>query len=242
MLLTKLIPPKSQQVKEAVSVFNRFLEEPHATPNERLELLIAGGRGCGKSTIASGMIIKACEESKYNGFCLRKKSDSQKWVVEQLEWSLGQLGVPNQRSLSTRSFSLLGGKSRIVVRALDIGMQELYARTVSMPNKRFVWIDAAEELESEREYLDVIENLQLRENPIVILTFNPKPRKDHWLNVYSEEILRHNGRGNRWVFKPTYFDMDKEMLGEEFFRNAEQMRITNPIAYVHEYLGISTEG
>lgn len=242
MLLTKLIPPKSRQLKEAVSVFNRFLEEPHTTLNEKLELLIAGGRGCGKSTIASGMMIKACGESKANGICLCKSSDSQRWVIEQLVWSLRQLDVANEKSLPTHSFTLTESKSKISVRGIDIGMQELYAKTVSMPQKRFVWIDAAEELEREREYLDVLENLQLRENPIVILTYNPKPDKDHWLNLYSDEILRHNGSGNRWVFKPMYLDMEKDMLGEEFFRRAEQVRITNPMEYVHEYLGIPTEG
>ena len=242
MLLTKLIPPKSRQLKEAVSVFNRFLEEPHATLNERLELLIAGGRGCGKSTIASGMMIKACGESKANGICLRKSSDSQRWVIEQLEWSIRQLEVANEKSLHSRSFTLSESKSKIRVMGIDIGMKELYYKSVSVPNRRFVWIDSAEELASEREYVDVIETLKLRENPIVILTYNPKPDKDHWLNLYSDEILRHNGSGNRWVFNPTYFDMDKDMLGEEFFRNAEQMRITNPMEYVHEYLGIPTEG
>lgn len=241
MLLTKLIPPKSRQIKEAVSIFNRFLEEPHDTLNERLELLIAGGRGCGKSTIASGMMIKACGESKANGICLRKSSDSQRWVIEQLEWSLRQLEVANKRSLPTHSFTQTESKSRISVMGIDIGIQELYYKSVSTPNKRFVWIDSAEELASEREYVDVIETLKLRENPIVILTYNPKPYKDHWLNMYSDEILRHNGSGNRWVFKPTYFDMEKDMLGEEYFRRAEQVRITNPMEYVHEYLGIPTE-
>ena len=54
MLLTKLIPRRSTEIKDAVSCFNRFIEEPHKYPEEKCEMFIYGGRGCCKSSIAAG--------------------------------------------------------------------------------------------------------------------------------------------------------------------------------------------
>ena len=72
MLLTKLIPPRSAEIKDAVACFNRLLEEPHTSIAERCEMFIYGGRGCCKSTVAAGMMLKANKELDGWGICIRK--------------------------------------------------------------------------------------------------------------------------------------------------------------------------
>ena len=241
MLLTKLIPPRSQQIKEALNVFNRFLEEPHEDPNERLELLIEGGRGSGKSSIAGGMILKANHERGDSSICIRKTTqDCVKWSMDQVEWSVHKIGKSREEysiSYQSKTIGLRNSSSRIYFKGLDDGKMMR-----GILNMGFVWIEEAEELSGESEYMELIASLQLRENPIIILTYHPDRNRNHWLNRYASEIIEHNGRDNRWVFRPCYLDMEEEMLGKTFFQQADMLRVTNPRAYAHEYLGIPLEG
>ena len=248
MLLTNLIPPKSQQIKEALSVFNRFLEEPHKDPNERLELLIEGGYGCGKSSIGGGMILKACEERGDCGICITKSArDSVDWNLDNVKWCIEKLGIPSNRysiSIQAKRITLnnYNSQTNIYFKGIDDGLQSIGWQTRGIKNNRYVWIENAEELTSINEYVDTINELQLKVNPIVVLTYRPNKNNNHWLNRYAAEIHKKNGKDNRWVFKPCYLDMEEAMLGESFFQRAEMLRIHDPRVFVHEYLGIPVEG
>lgn len=246
MLLTKLIPPKSEQIKEALNVFNRFLEEPHEDKNERLEILIEGGRGSGKSSIAGGMILKANQERGDSGICIRKTTaNCVKWSMDQVEWCAYTIGKSRDEysiSYQNKTIGLINSSSKIYFRGIDDGCRVLGDKIRGIPNRRYVWIEEAEELSSESEYRELIDSLLLRENPIIILTYNPHNNRNHWLNRYASEIIEHNGRDNRWVFRPCYLNMEEEMLGKDFFRKADMLRVINPRAYAHEYLGIPMEG
>lgn len=244
MLLTKLIPPRSEELKDALNVFNRFLEEPHSNPNEKLELIIVGGRGCGKSTMASGMLLKANAETGACGFSMRKElNQAAKWNCEQMVWSCETVGVKDKYSIEFSHRQMRNKKSRscICFRGIDEGIHQLMLKVKGIPKRRFLWIDEAQEIESEFEYQETVDAIDLRENPIIILTANPCIRASHWLNRYVDEIYKNNGKNNRWVFKPCFMDMEKEMLGESFFRTANELRKENGKMFAHRFFGIPME-
>lgn len=241
MLLTNIIPPRSQELKDALNVFNRFLEEPHSDPNERLEIFIGGGRGCGKSTIAAGMMLKAHAETKGWGFCIKRTtSSSVKVVMPCFQWALCKIGVPREEvsiSLQSKTLHLKGREAKITFTGIDMGAEQFWMKTRGIPNKRFALIEDAHQF-SRNEYEAILDSLDLRENPIIITTFNPSPSRSHWLNEYAADIYKHNGQQGKWVFKPIYWDMDTDMIGNSFFEKAEECRKCCPELYVKEYLGI----
>jgi hypothetical protein len=106
-----------------------------------------------------------------------------------------------------------------------------------------MWIEEADQL-AQRDYIFISKELHLAENPIIITTFNPPAYKSHWLNKKIEEHLKHhgtNGWGGEWFFNPCYTEVERELLGESFFREAEMLRRTNPRAFCHEYIGVPFE-
>ena len=246
MLLTKLIPPKSEQIKEALNVFNRFLEEPHDDLTERLEILLAGGVGSAKSSIAGGMLLKANVERGDTVLCLRNtKQTSIKHLIDQVEWCINKVGMPERGysvSIPNRTIKMSNAQSKIYFKSLDEGCRTLEEQTRGIPNKRFVWIEDANQLCGEEEYIDLINSLKLRENPIIVLTYHPDINRNHWLNRYAQEIFKNNGSDNRWVFKPSCLDMDVDMLGKSFFKNMNYCRVNDERIFVSEYLGIPMEG
>lgn len=231
MLLTKLIPPNSKALKEAVATFSRFIEEPHANLNERLVLVLAGGRASCKSSIASGLVIKGNAETGGAAICLHPH-DVRDTVWQNCKWTINHLGETRkyQQSISALYMHRKGLRSAIFCRVIEKDLEYLQDKTRGIPHKRFVWIDDADELDSEAHLDAVINALDLRENPVIILTCNPPASKDHWINRYCKR--------QKHVYRPCYLDVPKEWLGDLFFKNAERLRKNNESAYRSAYLGL----
>ena len=242
MLLTKLIPPRSESLKDAVACFNRFLEEPHESKEQKCEMFIYGGRACLKSSIASALVLKAMVESGQNAMCIRKQScDLRDSCFSQMDWAARALNVEVKKSLA-KSRMEMGNNARCLFAGLDSPSASISASAVVLRPK-VVWIEEADQLEP-RYYNFIAKELHLSENPIIITTFNPPRNKSHWLNKKIDEHLKHhglNGWGGEWFFNPCYTEVEREWLGEPFFTEAEMLRRMNPIAYCHEYIGVPFE-
>lgn len=240
MLLTKLIPPRSTEIMNAVTCFNDFIERPHININERCEMFIYGGRGCCKSLIASGMMIKGVKELGNCGICIRKYSrDLKGSCFQQIEFTAKKLGIGNE-VYSSLSCPMQVKSGNGVIRFYGLGMDWLHLKTLSIP-VRLVWIEEADQLSSEDEYNELLQALPLRNNPIVISTFNPPLRKSHWINQFVENHRKKSPYNGKHFFKPCYIDMEREMLGDDFFVEADLMRRESEKEYCHEYLGIPQE-
>jgi len=242
MLLTKIIPPRATEIKNAVTCFNNFIEEPHTNVAERCEMFIYGGRGCCKSSIAAGMMLKGIKELDAWGICIRKHGrDLKDSCFAQLEFTAKQLGIDDElcHSLSN-PVQINYGCRAIRFYGLDNGLDWLHEKTVAIP-ARIVWIEEADQLESEEEYKRLLLALPLKENPIVISTFNPPLRKSHWINKCVEENRKKSPYNGKHFFEPCYLDMERDMLGEDFYREADMLRRENGWEYCHEYLGIPLE-
>lgn len=242
MLLTKIIPPRATEMKNAVACFNRFMEEPHINSAERCEMFIYGGRGCCKSSIAAGMMLKGIKESDSCGVCIRKfGKDLKDSCFDQLEFTAKQLGIENEVCHSfVTSMQVNYGCRMIRFYGLENGLDWLHEKTIAIPI-RFVWIEEADQLESEEEYNKLLLALPLRANPIIISTFNPPLRKSHWINKLVEDGKKKKPYNGKHFFNPCYLDMEREMLGEDFFQCADFMRRNNTRMFCLEYLGIPQE-
>ena len=242
MLLTKLIPPRATEIQDAVACFNRFIEEPHTNWAERCEMFIYGGRGCCKSSIASGMMLKGIKELDGGGICIRKHwRDLKGSCISQLEFTSKQLGIQDDVYINYQPPIQMNYNSSLIrFYGLDNGMNWLHEKTAAFP-LRIVWIEEADQLQSEDEYKELLCALPLKENPIIISTFNPPLLSSHWINNFVESHSKKSPYNGKHFFKPCYLDMEREMLGEEFFRSADLLRRQNPKMYCHEYLGIPQE-
>ena len=69
-------------------------------------------------------------------------------------------------------------------------------------------------------------------NYVVFKTFNPPINRNNWANEYVQIEDRR-----AYNHKSDYRSVPREWLGDEFFDSAEHLRLTNPRAYDHEYLG-----
>lgn len=242
MLLTKLIPPRSESLKDAVACFNRFLEEPHENKEQKCEMFIYGGRACIKSTIASALVLKAMVETGQNAMCIRKQAcDLRDSCFSQMDWAAKRLKVEVKKSLA-KSRMEMGNNARCLFAGLEEPVKRINAAAVDLRPK-VVWIEEADQL-AQRDYNFISKELLLAGNPIIISTFNPPRHKSHWLNKKIEEHIKHhglNGWGGEWFFNPCYTEVEREWLGESFFTEAEMLRRMKPVAYCHEYIGVPFE-
>lgn len=66
-------------------------------------------------------------------------------------------------------------------------------------------------------------------------TFNPPISVDNWANEYSEEAEAFI---HTLVTSNTYLDVPKDWLGPQFIEEAEELKLKNERAYLHEYMGL----
>lgn len=249
MLLTNLIPPKSSAHKEALSCFNRFIEEPHEDPSERLELVICGGRGCGKSTLAAGLVFKGATATGDDVVVIRKRLESFRndtypclqWVAHKIPTPFlsepmphsGFCTIDNAQGLPKMKFIDAEGSFDMFRNSLDI----LHCYAVK---PKIVWVEGCDDFESEEAVKSLIDGLDFAPNPVIIYTFNPPMYKNHWLCKFAgldgSPLL-----SRRRVFRSDYLDMPVDFLGQKFFENAEKLRHLNPDAYRNIYLGESID-
>lgn len=91
-----------------------------------------------------------------------------------------------------------------------------------------------DEFNGEKDIRSVEQSI-LRGGPkyVVFKSFNPPISNSNWANTYVQTpkagALRH---------KSCYLDVPEEWLGQKFLDDAEDLKMVNPRAYEHEYLGV----
>lgn len=66
----------------------------------------------------------------------------------------------------------------------------------------------------------------------IIKMFNPPISINNWANKYA-----NTPKESMLVHRSTYLDVPPEWLGKAFIKEAEHLKVVNPDAYRHEYLG-----
>ena len=202
----------------------------------------AGGRGSTKSSFYGGIAIPMLIVTypDLNAVCFRKVGNTiQNSIYSQVVWGIEKLGL-------TSLFKIPKTYSNPIV-YLPTG-QKIMFMGMDDPNKvksikvergyiGITWWEELDQFAGENEMRKVLQST-MRGGKMFwnFMTFNPPISKNNWANEYAED--KKDSR-NTLVTHNTYLDVPVEWLGQQFIDEAEDLKMRNPRAYVHEYIGLA---
>ena len=100
----------------------------------------------------------------------------------------------------------------------------------------YLWFEEFDEFAGEEEIRKVQQSVIRGGNDFIVFkSMNPPKSRRNWANDYIE---KEKLRDDTLVSQTTYLTSPKEWLGQQFIDDAEWLKMVNPKAYEHEYLGI----
>lgn len=204
------------------------------------EYLFYGGRGSAKSTTVSLFIIYLIKNNPtMHAIALRQVANTLRdSVYSQLVWAITELGIEHEFKCTT---------SPLEITYLPTG-QKIFFRGADEPGKiksikpSFGYIGIAwfEELDQFHgpEAIRNIEQSAIRGGDLAYIfkSFNPPRTLANWANKYIRVP-----KASQYQHKSTYLDLGSRMrwLGKVFVEEAEHLKLVNPGAYEHEYMGVA---
>lgn len=201
---------------------------------------LPGGRGSGKSSVASLEIVNGIMSDPTHtasAICFRRVGATlRESVYAQIEWAIDALDASDLWTLTTspmRAVYKPTGQA-IIFRGLD---EATKLKSIRAPGKtyfRYIWFEEACELPGERTMRNVTQSVQRGGGVFTIFrTFNPPISLNNWMNqivnVPDDRAL---------TLRTDYTMLPREWLGEAFIEEAEHLKVVNPDAYEHEYMGV----
>lgn len=195
-----------------------------------------GGRGSTKSSFISlELILGIMQDPAANAVIFRKVASTiSTSVFEQILWAIDVLGVSDLWRTTTnpqKAYYKPTGQV-ILFRGLDKA-KKLKSIKVAKGYIKYCWFEELDEFAGEEEIRSVQQSV-LRGGPkyVVFKSFNPPISRSNWANKY---VLK--SRKGAYRHKSCYLDVPPDWLGQQFFDDAEDLKLTNYRAYQHEYLG-----
>lgn len=202
---------------------------------------LTGGRGSLKSSFVSVEIIYNMmkkENCKKHAVVYRKVGDTlETSVYSQIEWAIDILGVESKWKLtkSPMRAEYLPTGQRIIFKGLDKAAK---SKSIKVPFGyiAYLWFEEFDEFAGEEEIRKVQQSvIRGGDDFVVFKSMNPPKSRRNWANDYIE---KEKIRNDTLVSQTTYLTSPKEWLGQQFIDDAEWLKMVNPKAYEHEYLGI----
>ena len=202
---------------------------------------LTGGRGSLKSSFVSVEIIYNMmkkENCKKHAVVYRKVGDTlETSVYSQIEWAIDILGVESKWKLtkSPMRAEYLPTGQRIIFKGLDKAAK---SKSIKVPFGyiAYLWFEEFDEFAGEEEIRKVQQSvIRGGDDFVVFKSMNPPKSRQNWANDYIE---KEKLRSDTYVSQTTYLTSPKEWLGQQFIDDAEWLKMVNPKAYEHEYLGI----
>lgn len=196
-----------------------------------------GGRGSTKSSfISTEIVFGMMQDHLANAVVFRKYAVTlRESVYEQIQWAIDALGASDlwEAKVSPLSFIYKPTGQKILFRGLDKAKKTKSIK-VAHGYFKYLWFEELDEFAGIEEIRTVQQSvLRGGEKFVVFKSFNPPITNANWANQYvnepREDSLRH---------KSDYTTVLHEWLGQQFIDDAEHLKVTNPKAYQHEYLGI----
>lgn len=200
------------------------------------EYWFAGGRGSTKSSFISiSIIVGMLNDRNANAIVYRRVSNTiRDSVYAQMIWAIDKLGITSICKFRASPFEIVFKPTgqRILFRGADDPMKSKSIK-LSSGYFKFLWFEELAEFVG-MNTIRTIKQSVLRgvDKAFTLYSYNPPRSAQSWVN---EEKLR-NVR-SRLVHHSTYLDVPREWLGEAFLHEAEELRISNPMAYKNEYGG-----
>ena len=204
-----------------------------------------GGRGSTKSSFAGGICIPLLimQNPQCHALCFRKVANTiQNSIFSQVVWGIYQMRIEYlfhiPKTYSTPITYLPTGQ-KIYFMGLDDPMK---VKSIKTPFGYIgiTWFEELDQYSGENELRTVTQStMRGGEWFWDFRTFNPPISKNNWANEYTDDCEAYR-QHNTLVVRNTYLDVPPEWLGPEFINEAEDLKIINPKAYEHEYMGIAT--
>lgn len=202
---------------------------------------LTGGRGSLKSSCVSVEIIYNMmkkENKNKHAVVYRKVGDTlETSVFAQIEWAIDILGVSRLWKLtkSPMRAEYLPTGQKIIFKGLDKAAK---SKSIKVPFGYigYLWFEEFDEFSGEEEIRKVQQSVIRGGNDFVVFkSMNPPKSRQNWANDYIE---KEKLREDVLVSQTNYLTSPKEWLGQQFIDDAEWLKMVNPKAYEHEYLGI----
>ena len=197
---------------------------------------LAGGRGSTKSSFVGMEIpLLMLQHPECHAVVLRKVGGTIKnSVYPQIQWGIEQLQIIDRfkYKMTPPEITLKGTGQKILFLGCDDPMK---VKSIKLPfgYVGIVWLEELDQFSGMEEIRNLCQSL-LRGGPQywVFCTYNPPKSRSNWVN---EEILVDDP--DRMVHRSTYLQVPQEWLGEQFFLEAEKLKLKNETLYRHVYLG-----
>ena len=204
-----------------------------------------GGRGSTKSSFVGGIVVPLLiiQNPQCHAICFRKVANTiQNSIFSQVVWGIYQMRIEHlfriPKTYSTPITYLPTGQ-KIYFMGLDDPMK---VKSIKPPFGYIgiTWFEELDQFSGENELRTVTQSTMRGGDKFWdFRTFNPPISKNNWANEYTDDCEAYR-QDNTRVIRNTYLDVPPEWLGQEFIREAEDLKEINPRAYEHEYMGIAT--
>lgn len=195
-----------------------------------------GGRGSTKSSFISVEIVSGVmDDPAANAAIFRKVGATVGTsVYNQILWAIDALGVSHLWHCTKSPFTCVYKPTGQVIlfSGLDDPMK-VKSIKVAKGYIKYLWFEELDEFEGQEEIRSVQQSvLRGGSKFIVFKSFNPPISRNNWANEYVLTPRRNSLR-----HKSCYLDVPADWLGPQFIEDALDLKLTNPRAYEHEYLG-----
>lgn len=202
------------------------------------EYVAEGGRGSLKSSTIGMIIPELMKNNKeVHALVVRKVGNTLRdSVYSQIKWALGMQNIEEE-------FDDTKNPLEVTIKATG---QKIYFRGADKPEKiksitpefgyiGILWFEELDQFAGPEEVRSITQSA-IRGGDVawIFKSFNPPKSANNWANEYikipKQDMLVHHS---------TYKDVPPAWLGEPFLAEAEHLRLVNPEAYEHEYLGVA---
>jgi len=218
-------------------VLQDVLEHKHT------HFIFPGGRGsCKSSFVGIAIPLVLVNNPTVHAACFRKVGNTiQNSIRAQIEWGIYKLGMQDLFNIPASYANPITFKptgQKIYFLGLDKP-----AKIKSIKPKfgyiGITWFEELDQFAGENEIRTVTQStMRGGDKYWDFRTFNPPISKNNWANMYADKAAIYSK--SSLVTRNTYLSVPPEWLGPQFFEEAEELKVLNPRAYEHEYLGVAT--
>lgn len=202
-----------------------------------IEYVFEGGRGGLKSSFIAFKIIELIKNNPKMHACITRQvagtlKDS---VYANMKWAINELGLTEEFEYKVSPLEIRYRKTgqTIYFRGLD---DETKLKSIK-PEFGYIgilWKEEKDQMKGDAQERSVNQSvLRGGDESYDFSSYNPPKSKSNWVNQIK---LQPNDK--RVIHESCYLDAPKEWLGQKFIDDAEHLKVVNPEAYEHEYLGI----
>lgn len=210
------------------------------------EYFFRGGRGSTKSSFISLEIVRhIAENPKSNAVVfVRVAENIRDSVYKQILWAIDHLELNDKFKCTTSPFRCvyLPTGQEILFRGLDKA-GKIKGIKPSRGYFDIIWFEELTEFNGMADCRSVIQSVlrggdedddEVGENVRTweFYSYNPPPTISNWVNIEA-----NTPTPGRKVYDSNYLTVNPRWLRRDFIEKASNLKISNPRAYAHEYLG-----